>query len=417
MTTTTAPDWPQTYGLAAERIVSQAPSARLIFTGTSSCVDAIFPIDAGRLATLLHRPVSNPVGTGLLDRILDRITHGRGGELLTPWPDGPAWISGLLGEPDRYQVGGTGPQASWALAMLGARSVLALADRSAEQLAVIDPRVGICAAGTVVPAGTLTPHGTPSKLPHCILEFTAGISHGDLTIRRSSRIILRFGDEPVERDEEYLAMTPELASGAAAGLVSGLNGLGEQAKDCTERAWVLALTRAWSRGGLPVIHHELAEFPTARRLREAARLGTVTSVGMSLSELFMLAGTCGDPRSLAREAANLCGASRAIVHADDWALAVYHDDFAGHGDPAYHKAVLTAGSSLAAARARAGQPTAELAPAADASYTDDHPPDGALGDGWRATCVPAPHQRTPASTVGLGDTFVAGMLLAESLPP
>jgi hypothetical protein len=77
--------------------------------------------------------------------------------------------------------------------------------------------------------------------------------------------------------------------------------------------------------------------------------------------------------------------------------------------------VLTAGSSLAAARARAGQPTAELTPAADACYTDDRPPDGALGDGWRATCVPAPHLRTPASTVGLGDTFVAGVLLAESL--
>jgi hypothetical protein len=410
MTTTAALDWPQTYGLVAERLVSQAPSARPMFTGASACVDAIFPIDAGRLAKL-RQPAADPVGAELLDRILDRIAHDRGGELLTHWPGGPAWVFGLLGTPDRYQVGGTGPQASWALAMLGARSVLALADRSAGQLAVIDPRAGLCAAGAVVPAGSVTPHGTPSKLPHCILEFTAGVSHGEVTIRRSSRIILRFGDEPVERDEEYLALTPALAAGAGAGLVSGLNGLGEQDQDYAEQAWVLALTRAWSQAGLPVIHHELAEFPTAQRLRDAARLGTVTSVGMSLSELYMLAGTSGgDPRSLARDVASRCGAGRAIVHADDWALAVYLD-----GDPAHQRAVLTAGSSLAAARARAGQPTAELTPAADACYTDDRPPDGALGDGWRATCVPAPHLRTPASTVGLGDTFVAGVLLAESL--
>ena len=30
--------------------------------------------------------------------------------------------------------------------------------------------------------------------------------------------------------------------------------------------------------------------------------------------------------------------------------------------------------------------------------------------------MPAPHLRRPTGTVGLGDTFVAGLLLAESLP-
>jgi ADP-dependent phosphofructokinase/glucokinase len=398
--------WPETYCAAAERLVSQAPSARLMFTGASACVDAIFPVDAERLARLLERQADR-AGAGLADRILDRVRHGRGGELLTRWPGGPAWVSGLLGEPDRYQVGGTGPQASWALATLGARTVLALADRSAEQLSVIEPRALVCAAGTVVPAGAVTPHGTPSKLPHCILEFTAGVSHQDLTIGRSSRIILRFGDEPVERDEEYLALTPALASGAGAGLVSGLNGPGDQ--DSAERAWVLALTRAWSQAGLPAIHHELAEFPSVARLREAAELGTVTSVGLSLSELFMLAGTRGDPRLLARDVARRCGAARVIVHADDWALAVHR------GDPVHQTAVLLAGNSLAAARARAGQPSAVLTPPPEATYTSDRPADAALGDGWRATCVPAPHLRTPASTVGLGDTFVAGVLLAESV--
>ena len=408
MTATATLSWPETYFAVAERLVSQAPHARLVFTGASACVDAIFPVGAEHLARLLERP-ADPVGAELLDRILDRITHGRGGELLTRWPGGPAWVFDLLGEPDRHQVGGTGPQASWALAALGARSVLALADRSAEQLAVIEPRAGICAVGTVVPASAITPHGTPSKLPHCILEFTAGVTHRDLTINRSSRIILRFGDEPVERDDEYLALTPELASAAGAGLVSGLNGLGEKDEDYAETAWVRALTRAWSQAGLPIIHHELAEFPTVQRLRDAAELGTVTSVGLSLSELFMLAGRRGDPRLLARDVARRCGAGRVIVHADDWALAVHR------GDPAHQAAVLLTGNALAAARASAGQPSAVLTPPAAATYTSDRPPDGVLTDGWRATCVPAPHLRTPASTVGLGDTFVAGVLLAESI--
>jgi ADP-dependent phosphofructokinase/glucokinase len=412
MRATAAVSWPDTYSEVAERLISQAPHARLIFTGTSACVDAIFPIDEDRLARLIERRAAvtadDTIGSQLLDQVLARITQGRGGELLTRWPAGPSWIGGLLGQPDRHQAGGTGPQASWALATLGARTVLALADRSAEQLAVIDPRAGICAGGAVVAARAITPHGTPSKLPHCILEFTAGTSASGMTVPRSSRIILRFGDEPVERDQEYLATTPELVPAAGAGLVSGLNGL--PGNHVSERAWLLALALAWSQAGLAVVHHELAEFPTPRQLRAAAELAAATSVGLSLSELYMLAGTRGDPRLLASDVARRCGAGRVVVHADDWALAVHT------GDPAHQEQVLLAGNALAAGRARAGQPTAVLTPPAEATYTGDIPASGPLGDGWRATCVPAPHLRKPAGTVGLGDTFVAGMLLAESLP-
>jgi ADP-dependent phosphofructokinase/glucokinase len=140
-------------------------------------------------------------------------------------------------------------------------------------------------------------------------------------------------------------------------------------------------------------------------------MGTVTSLGLSLSELFALTGSRGDPRLLARDVAGWSGARRVIVHADEWALAIHH------GDERHQEQVLLAGNAFAAARARAGQPDANLDPARDASYTDDLPASGALGDGWHATCVPAPHLRRPTGTVGLGDTFVAGLLLAESLRP
>ena len=412
MSTATSVGWRDTYLKVAERLGARAGSARPVLAGTNACVDAIFNIDAGRLARLVARPAvtsaSDETGNDLLDRVLARITAGRGGELLTRWPAGPSWICALLGAPDRHQVGGTGPQASWALAAVGGRSVLALADRSAEQLAVIDPRTGVCAGGKVVAAGSVTPSGSPAKLPHCILEFTAGTSYGPVTVPRSSRIIMRFGDEPIERDEAFLALAPALAPAAGAGLLSGLNSLADD--DTAGRDWLAALARAWSDAGLAVIHHELAEFPTPQRLREAVAMGTATSLGLSLSELFMLAGASGDPRLLAREVAELSGARRVIVHADEWALAIHR------GDVPHQEYVLLAGNVLAAARARAGQPATVLNPAEEATYTSDLPPGGALGDGWHATSVPAPHLRRPAGTVGLGDTFVAGVLLAESLP-
>jgi ADP-dependent phosphofructokinase/glucokinase len=413
MSVGTSVRWRDAYVRTAGRLTAGAPGARLILTGTSACVDAIFHIDTERFSRLASPPVRGSGGDGtqgpdLLNRVLARISRGRGGELLTRWPGGPAWVSGLLGSPDRYQLGGTGPQASWALATVRAASVLALADRSAEQLVVIDPRTGLCHDGQVVPAGSLIPSGRPTKLPHCILEFAAGTTAGGLTVPRSSRIILRFGDEPVECDEQFLTMTPALVPRAGAGLLSGLNGLADG--DSADRDWLAGLARAWSEAGLPVIHHEMAEFTAPRRLQEAAGLGHATSLGLSRSELFMLTGAHGDPRLLARDVAVGCGARRVIVHADDWALAVHRDD------PWHTEDVLLAGNAFAAARARAGQPTAVLDPAGEATYTDDLPPGGALGDGWVATCVPAPHLVQPAGTVGLGDTFAAGLLLAESLP-
>jgi ADP-dependent phosphofructokinase/glucokinase len=145
------------------------------------------------------------------------------------------------------------------------------------------------------------------------------------------------------------------------------------------------------------------------RLHEAVCLVPATSIGLSLSELFTLVRRRADPRVLAQQVARRYRARRIIVHADRWALSVHQ------GDPKHQERVLLAGNALAAARARNGRPTAVLDPAEKATYTDDLPSGDALADGWRATCVPAPHLRRPAGTIGLGDTFSAGVLLAESL--
>jgi len=412
MSAATMATWRDTYVGVAARLAAAAPVAWPALTGTSACVDAIYHVDAARMTRLTDAARADAAsaddvrGGELIAHVVDRVFAGRGGELLRRWPGGPAWFTRLLGEPDRHQLGGTGPQASWALATLGAPSVLALADRSAEQLAIVDPRTELCSHGQVVSAASVTPSGEPLKLPHCILEFTAGTPFGDSRVPRSTRLILRFGDEPIERDEQFAALTPTLT--ARAGLLSGLNGLPDG--DTDSRDWLVGLSRAWADAGLAVIHHELAEFPTTQRLRDALDTRAASSVGLSLSELYVLAGRRDDPRLLAKDAAERSGAARVIVHADAWALAVHR------AEPAHQADVLLSGSALAAARARAGAPANDLNPPDDASYTDDLPSDGPLGGGWSATSVPSPYLRHPAATIGLGDTFVAGVLLAESLP-
>jgi ADP-dependent phosphofructokinase/glucokinase len=396
-----------------EHITTKAGSASPVLTGQSACVDGLFTLTAKRLVLLASAAsetstdLADARGSQLIRAVLERVRSGRGGELVYHWRGGPAWLIRLLGEPDRQQLGGTGPQASWALANVGAPSVLALHDRSVQQLSVVDPRTMMCVGDRLVPAGEVVGEGKPSKLLHCVLEFAQGTPFNGETIARSTRIILRFGDEPVEQDEDFAALTPALP-GVRAGLISGLNGPADD--DPRGSAWLTMLARRWREAGIAMIHHELAEFPSTQRLRDAvdARLGT--SVGVSLSELTTLTGRTGDPRLLAVDVAERAGAHRVVVHADDWSMAVHRSQ-----DPPPVRQLL-GGNLLAAARARVGRPTDQLEPSAGAEFTEDRPADGRLSSSWSATSVPTPYLRRPVATIGLGDTFVAGLLLAEGLP-
>ena len=132
------------YPLTTTRVFStvSVPGPGRAFRAQPQRARSVFHVDAARLLRLTAAGDSDGIGAELAARVLARITGGRGGELLTRWPAGPDWTTAVLGPPDRYQLGGSGPQASWAPATVGAPSVLALGDRSAEQLAVIDPRTG-----------------------------------------------------------------------------------------------------------------------------------------------------------------------------------------------------------------------------------------------------------------------------------
>ena len=69
-------------------------------------------------------------------RFSPRIGEGRGGCVLPQLAGGPGMGgSASSATPAFLQLGGTGPQAAWALATLGAPAIVALTDRSDEQVA------------------------------------------------------------------------------------------------------------------------------------------------------------------------------------------------------------------------------------------------------------------------------------------
>lgn len=439
--------WAERYRALADRVRARARQAAPVLAGFSACVDHVRRMDPDRIAALAAQvTVVGPAGE-IATEVMERLRHGRGGEIALPWPGGTDWVDTLLGVPDRVQLGGTGPQAAWALAVLGAPSVVPLADRSAQQLAVLHPDVTLCTADGTASAGRLAgadrladagrlggadrlagadasggpgadaPVARPgaAKQPHSVLEFAAGTPAPGLPggLPRSSRIILRFVDDGIERDEWFAARSGELARTAAAGLLSGMNGLPEDGTGPADRAWLADVVRAWRDGGLPLLHLELAEFASVRALRAGCEeyAPLADSVGMSLSELAALAGPSARtaPVAAAAQFASAYHLDRVCVHADGWVLAVHR------GDPTEQRTALMTGSLLAAARAARGAPAADLEPPPAADYTEDRPADGPLGEGLRADCVPAPHLSHPTATIGLGDTFVGGLLLARSL--
>lgn len=404
-------DWTGRYAACAADISGSAARAPLTLTGFSACVDAVYTVDARMLDTLTHVASRDHTGleTAFARAILDRIAEARGGELFREWDEGPAWAENLLGPPTRLQVGGTGPQAAWALAILGAPSLVALRDRSTDQLSVLHPAIGICGPDGITTTSD-APSGTAATKPrHYILEFTAGTRWSAGVVARSTRIILRFAHDGVERDEAFAKLTPRLAPTAGAGLVSGMNGL--RPGDERDEYWIIDLARRWRKSGLPLIHLELAEYPVDRPLADLCKqyVGVASSIGMSLSELRALTSSSADPAELALGVAQLASVDRVCIHADTWSMSVHRHH------PAVEVMMLLTGNLMAASRAAHGVPAAELDVHPLATYANDFPRSRDLGGGWRVDCVPSPYLYQPRSTVGLGDTFVAGTLLAHGL--
>jgi ADP-dependent phosphofructokinase/glucokinase len=390
--------WAATYADVVGRLDAQVAKARLTLCGLSACVDATVSLhDAGALLS----PIGDPQAARFAAALLGRAAAGVGGEIKVDWAGGPAWLD----ERVRFEreLGGTGPHAARVLTTLGAPALLALEVRSPEQLSVLDPELPLASRDRVVPAKSLVAD-RPNAIKTYIFEFTRGRPLGAVTPPRSSRIIVRFDDPGLQNDRDFELLSCRLAPEAGAAILSGFNTVGPNAL-----ASALARTRdlasRWRSAGIPAIHLELAGYaqPEYRDAALAAFTGCVTSVGMSLSEFHALVPQA-ELASGMRALGERLGVRRVCVHADDWAGAATLDD------PARERDALLMGSLVASTRAAHGRPLVPRALPPGAAFAQ--PPDlpESLGD-WRFVACAVPYLEQPATTLGLGDTFMAGCLL------
>ncbi|HWL67473.1 MAG TPA: ADP-dependent glucokinase/phosphofructokinase [Geminicoccus sp.] len=394
-------DWHGAYAGLVRRLPGLAARAPVTLCGFSTCVDAYIRLE--QAGPLLEADPATPAGR-LARQLLERAWRGIGGEIHVDWPEGPAWLDASL--PTRLGLGGTGAQAAQVLATLGAPTLVTVGDRSARQLERFHPRVGVALADRTVPVAAVAAGPGPGKPAHYIIEFAADSEVGGRVLPRSSRIICRFADDPLEHDPWFEGHSRRLAGQAGAAILSGYN---EVPPDqlAAALAHTNELAAAWRAAGLRLIHLELGDFPDmamAWQVMDGLR-GPASSLGLSLSELEALLPDDRPVPERAVELAERMAVERVAVHYDTYALAVTRND------PHAELQALMAGSLLASTRAWHGEVRVpDQVPQGAVFQAPPCPPVGILG-GWNLAACATPWLRRPAATIGLGDSFLAGTLL------
>ncbi len=393
------PDWSQAYGESAARLRRVAARSRLILSGFCACIDWLVTLD--EIVPVLLASL-DPDAVLLGRELLRRAEAGVGGELLSRSVETPP-LADKLGS--RRSLGGTAAQAAYTFAQLGAPVLMALQDRTKEQIALLHPDIMIAMEHGLVRAGVLPPQHARGKAPHIIVEYVRDRAVAGIVPPRSTRVIVRFADDGMDRDPYFVSASRSLAGDAACGILAGFNAIPADELEAT-LAEASEIAKSWRDAGLAVIHLELGDFPNRSHRQSVidGLSGRFTSLGMNYNELFSLLPGPDSVHTKARYLAEILGVQRIAIHADDWALTMTR------GDPWREQQALLAGCLLAASRAAHGKPIVPDAPPQGASFRLPHPA-FAEEEGWYAVSCPAPWLPRPASTIGLGDTFVAGTML------
>jgi ADP-dependent phosphofructokinase/glucokinase len=400
-----AADWQKRYAALAERLPELASRARPVLCGLGACVDVYLSL--AEVVRALPGDPAAPAGM-LRQHLLERARRGIGGEIRVDWPGGPAWLDARL--PRRLGLGGTGAQAAQTLAMLGVPTLLALADRSADLLALIHPGVRVAGPEGIVPARAIEGEAR-GRAAHYIVEFTAGVPAGEVVPPRSSRVIVRFEEDPLEADPWFDRASVDLAGSAGAAILSGFNALPDGAlPDVLGR--VRPLAGAWRSAGLRLVHLELGDFADRAAMEAVldALAGTASALGLSASELAKLVPDATSMVERARTLAERHAFDRIAVHADHFALALTRDD------PEHELEALMAGALVAATRACRGRIAVPEGCPPGAVFTAPPAPSISRRGSWHLACCPTPYLPRPAATIGLGDSFLAGTFLVLSQP-
>jgi ADP-dependent phosphofructokinase/glucokinase len=399
-------DWRKAYGNLLLRLPVYMRDGRLTLCGLSTFLDGYVRLHEAQ--PLLGAKEGTPEAV-LARELFRRAGAGIGGEFHLNWPEGGRWVEEHL-KVARWGLGGTGAQAAQTLAVLGAPALISLQDRSERQLSVIHPDVQVATPCGVVRRAAL-PVIPGHKPAHYIFEFTVGVRVGSIIPVRSSRVIVRFGDERLDHDPDFYRESAATAASAGAGILSGFNELSEgELNGALEQTVTLA--QAWKDRGLARIHMELGDYAVARtRDRVLEKLGgVITSLGMSHAELNGLCAGPENPIEKAYELHERFGLSRLCVHADTWALSLTR------GDPHREFEALLCGCLLAASRAEHGRPCRPAGVPAQAGFYDAPCSPFSNRGGQSIVGCAAPYLERPAATIGLGDTFLAGTLLVLGQP-
>ena len=398
--------WHDAYVALHNRLKAYAGQARWTMCGLSLCVDAFTRLDTAACAQLAAGPDQ---ARALGAELRRRAATGIGGELRFDWDEGPAWLDAHL--PMHVALGGTPAHAARLLTRLGAPALLALEHRTPEQLAVLDPDM-LLADEHPVRAAEVVAQGHDRPRVY-IFEYTAGERIAGAIPPRSSRIIVRFHDFDLEQDADFARVSASLVRenpGFGCGIVSGFSSLGGGARLDAGIAYARGIAAEWKAAGIGTIHFEMAgyERPEYRDHAIAGMQGAITSIGMSLSEFRGIDPDTPDLADGLRRLGEMHGVSRVTVHADDWAMS------ATRGDPDQEREALMMGCHLASARAAAGGITVPDSLPAAAQFSA--PPPEESVSGWHIVTCPSPHLQQPRTTLGLGDTFMAGCLLVLGQP-
>lgn len=394
-------NWHKCYEDLVGKLPDFVRNARLTICGLATCVDGYVRLPEAEALITAENGTPEAV---LARELFRRAASGIGGEFRMDWPEGAAWLENNLPF-SRWGLGGTGAQAAQTLAILGAPALMSLEDRGTRQLSVIHPDVFIATNTGIARCGDL-PIAAGQKPAHYIFEFTAGVRAGPVVPQRSTRTIVRFGDDRLDNDPAFVRESTAAAATAGAAILCGFNEVADQALEQAV-ADSITLVQAWKDRGLKAIHLELGDYPTprARDLVLERFTGVLTSVGMSHSELNALCGGPQDAIGKACELTDRLDLPRLCIHADAWAMCVTK------GDPELELEALKCGCLLAACRAEKGEPCRPNETPAKAVFST--PPCEMFSRRGRHTVVScaSPHLERPTATIGLGDTFLAGTLL------
>lgn len=390
---------PDKYTSLSREICDGASSLAPVYCGFSACIDNLY--DLGLVLRALDTS-DGKAERAFRAKLVALADAGHGGEIEVDWSDGASFFADLA--PKRVLPGGTGVQVANQLALFGAKPVLAIERRAPALLSLLHSNVVLAKVD----------HDNPSALSgetapvHPIIEFSPA-SQGTGPAR-ADRIIVRFSEDPIEQDEAFASYTSNPGHAAGAAVLSGFNAL-KGRKLARALDWGKDLARRWSDIDIPLVHLELADFqsPDDRNDMFAAFAGLYRSIGMSFSELQQLQSddlcTADAILEAVSNLAHDLGVSRVNIHEDRWALSLTKDD------PVEELRALEFGCLTASARARAGQPTVPTGLPEDAVLAASPWPDiiEMQERGHFVSCA-APYLSNPATTIGLGDSFLAGTL-------